>query len=83
MRSEEEVGEGTNSPGDERSGEVGWDGLAWSEGLGAMRLRVSSSWASEEEKGRAPASGALGAPCMLNSDGDRVTKTETNEEEYS
>ena len=62
--SAEEDGTETSSPGGERVGDV--DGLARAEGLGEMRRRDSSSWASEEEKGRAPASEVLGSPCVLD-----------------
>ena len=56
--SSEEDGAETSSPGGERVRDV--DGLARAEGLGEMRRRDSSSWASEEEKVRAPASEVLG-----------------------
>ena len=62
--SSEEDGAETISPGGEGVGDV--DGVAWAEGLGEMRQRDSSSWASEEEKVRAPASEVLGAPCVLD-----------------
>ena len=61
--SAEEEGTETSSPGGEWVGDV--ERLARAEGLDEMRRRDSSSWASEEEKGRAPASEVLGSPCVL------------------
>ena len=59
----EEEGTDTSSPGGERVGDV--EGLARAEGFGEMRRRDSSVWASEDEKGRAPASEVLDSPCVL------------------
>ena len=57
--------EAVNSLGGEPGGDVCWDGVAWSEGLGAIRRRDSSSCASEEENGRAPVSEGVVVPCSM------------------
>ena len=62
MRSDDWEVEAINPLGGEVGGDEGWDGEAWSEGLGAIRRRDSSSCASEEENGRAPVSEGVVCP---------------------
>ena len=62
MRSDDWEVEAINPLGGEVGGDEGCDEEAWSEGLGAIRRRDSSSCASEEENGRAPVSEGVVVP---------------------